>query len=216
MVSNRDVARVRSATNSKAMGLFAAQFAVAMVWGGEVIKRLTPARGELHSTVLRRGDGEPHRALEAQLAAEKATRAAENEARTTEKRVMQADLDALLVKKTSVKVELEETKARSEEEIGRMKSEAANAWDLGKEEFLKSSEFEDLCAKKSLAYFKTGFASCVAQFRANGYSEEEHPAPFLSVARALEELPEEDEEAEDDADEGALGDDATPPSSPKQ
>ncbi|KZV34118.1 hypothetical protein F511_42558, partial [Dorcoceras hygrometricum] len=77
------------------------------------------------------------------------------------------------------------------------------------EEFLMSSEFENLCAKRSLAYFECGFKSCVAQFRANGYPEEEHPAPFLSVTRALEELSDDDEEFDEGADEGASGDEAT-------
>ncbi|KZV23527.1 hypothetical protein F511_36603 [Dorcoceras hygrometricum] len=108
-------------------------------------------------------------------------------------------------------VELDETKARAVVEIGRLRTEAAEAWGLGKEEFLKSSEFNDLCMKRSLDYFKSGFQSCVAQFRANGYSEEEHPAPFLSMARAVEELPNDEEEAADGADEDALGDEATPP-----
>ncbi|KZV49584.1 hypothetical protein F511_15444 [Dorcoceras hygrometricum] len=98
----------------------------------------------------------------------------------------------MTAKKTTVEVELDETKARAEAEIGRLRSEASNALGLGKEEFLKSSEFDDVCAKRSLAYFESGFKSCVAQFRANGYSEEEHPAPFLSVARALDVLPDDE------------------------
>ncbi|KZV58484.1 hypothetical protein F511_23429 [Dorcoceras hygrometricum] len=50
--------------------------------------------------------------------------------------------------------------------------------------------------------------------RANGYSEEEHPAPFLTVNRAMEELSDEDEEeVDEDDEEDEAG--ATPPSSPK-
>ncbi|KZV49752.1 hypothetical protein F511_07303 [Dorcoceras hygrometricum] len=41
--------------------------------------------------------------------------------------------------------------------------------------------------------FEQGFNGCLAQFRANGYSETEHPTPFLSVLKALEDLPEEGE-----------------------
>ncbi|KZV19133.1 hypothetical protein F511_41946 [Dorcoceras hygrometricum] len=37
------------------------------------------------------------------------------------------------------------------------------------------------------------FNRCLAKFRANGYSETEHPTPFLSVLKALEDLPEEGE-----------------------
>ncbi|KZV52570.1 hypothetical protein F511_24428 [Dorcoceras hygrometricum] len=93
------------------------------------------------------------------------------------------------VTKTAVEVELDKTKARAAEEFERLKGEATNALDLGKEEFLKSSEFDNLFAKKFVAFFKTGFESCVAQFRANGYFNEEYPASFLSVRRALEESP---------------------------
>ncbi|KZV54490.1 hypothetical protein F511_27158 [Dorcoceras hygrometricum] len=69
-------------------------------------------------------------------------------------------------------------------------------------------------AKKSLAYFKTGFESCVAQFRANGYSEEEHPAPFLSMRRALEEMPDDDEEAAEEEEEEDDADTTPPPPRP--
>ncbi|KZV26635.1 hypothetical protein F511_15743 [Dorcoceras hygrometricum] len=62
---------------------------------------------------------------------------------TADNMLMMAELDVLLAKKTAIEVELDETKARAEAEIGRLRSEAANAWGLGKEEFLKSPEFED-------------------------------------------------------------------------
>ncbi|KZV15701.1 myosin heavy chain-related protein [Dorcoceras hygrometricum] len=199
MVPDRDVARVRSA--SEVVALFAAQLAAAMVWGGEVIKRLTQTQREANSTRQSFDEVmEHHTELEMQLEVEKAARAAEKEASAAEKKVMGAELD--------------ETKARAEAEIRRLRSEAANAWDLGKEDFLNSSEFDDLCTKKSLDYFRSGFEGCVAQFRANGYFEEEHATPFLSLAVALEYLPEEDDEEANDDDEE---DDAcaTPPSSPK-
>ncbi|KZV55940.1 Chromatin remodeling complex subunit-like protein isoform 1 [Dorcoceras hygrometricum] len=104
----------------------------------------------------------------AAMAIEKGVLAAEKEALKAENRAIRIELDALLVNKTAVE-----------------------------EEFVKSSEFDDLCVKRSLAYFKSGFQSCVAQFRANGYSEEEHPAPFLNVARDVEELPDDEEEADE-------------------
>ncbi|KZV19609.1 hypothetical protein F511_10512 [Dorcoceras hygrometricum] len=52
----------------------------------------------------------------------------------------------------------------------------------------------------------------MAQFRANGYPEEEHPAPFLDAKKALRDMPEDDEEAAEEEEEEA---DATSPSSPK-
>ncbi|KZV42646.1 cold shock domain-containing protein 3-like [Dorcoceras hygrometricum] len=149
-------------------------------------------------------------ALEAQLAAERVARAAEEE-------TIRSELYSALAKKTAVEVELEEAKARAEEEARRLRNEAINAWDLSKEEFLQSSEFETLCAKKVLGYFKVGFSGCLAQFRANGYSEEEHPTSFLDFKKALadmadaEEAEEEEEEEEEEEDEA----DVTSPSSPK-
>ncbi|KZV57773.1 hypothetical protein F511_13318 [Dorcoceras hygrometricum] len=134
MIPDRDIVRVQNAPDSDAVGSFAAQFA-AMVWGSEVINRLTRARRE--------------------------------EALTIEKKAVVAEFEAL-----------------AEGEIQLLKGEAENAWGLGKEEFLKSSEFDDLCAKKSLAYFDCGFKGYLAQFQANEYLEEEHQAPFLSMARA--------------------------------
>ncbi|KZV56032.1 hypothetical protein F511_16230 [Dorcoceras hygrometricum] len=116
---------------------------------------------------------------------------------------------------TAAEAELEEDKAWAEEEIGHLRTEAANAWDVGKEDFLKSSEFDKLCAKKSVRFFRAGFESCVAQLRANGYSEEEHPVSFLSVRKGLEELPDDEAEAEEEEEGEVSGDESTPPSPPK-
>ncbi|KZT75515.1 hypothetical protein F511_47460 [Dorcoceras hygrometricum] len=91
--------------------------------------------------------------LEAELAAEKEAQAAER--------------DALVA-------ELEKANAWAGQEAERLKSEA-------REEFLKSSEFDSLLVNKAWSYFKDGFWGCLAQFRANGYPEEEHPASFLDL-----------------------------------
>ncbi|KZV58357.1 serine/threonine-protein kinase dst1 [Dorcoceras hygrometricum] len=123
--------------------------------------------------------------LRAQLATERSAWATEEEA-------MRSELEAVLNEKTVVVAELEETKARAAEEAERMRDEVANAWALRKEEFHKSPEFERLCAKKLVAYFRSGFEGCVAQFRANGYPEEKHPAPFLDAKKALRDMPEDE------------------------
>ncbi|KZV29976.1 hypothetical protein F511_26996 [Dorcoceras hygrometricum] len=125
-----------------------------------------------------------------QLEAEKAALIVEKEALATDMKAIEAELETLTAKKLQWRLSL--TRPRPN-----LRGEAANSWGLGKEEFLKSSEFDDLCAKRSLTYFESDFKSCVAQLRANGYSEEEHPAPFLSVSRALEELSDDEEEADD-------------------
>ncbi|KZV28629.1 hypothetical protein F511_30351 [Dorcoceras hygrometricum] len=162
-----------------------AQFAAEMVWGGEVINHLTRARRELNVT-LQSFDVvlEHHTELEMQLAdldaisaqeerafevkglmAEKEALAADKEALTAEKRAVEAELEALTIKKTTVEVELDDNRARAEAEIKCLKAKAENAWGLGKEEFLKSSEFDNLCMKKSLACFECGFKSYVALLR---------------------------------------------------
>ncbi|KZV32482.1 hypothetical protein F511_27229 [Dorcoceras hygrometricum] len=116
--------------------------------------------------------------------------------------------------KTAVEVELEETKARAKDEAGHLMSEAINAWDLDMEEFLQSSEFGSLCAKKALGYFKVGLSGCLAQFRANGYSEEEHPTSFLDVKEALMDMADEEEVEEEEEEEEEEKADANPPNSP--
>ncbi|KZV28971.1 hypothetical protein F511_07531 [Dorcoceras hygrometricum] len=77
------------------------------------------------------------------------------------------------------------------EEVQKVQEEAEATWAKKKEDFLKSSAFDELCSTRALSFFEQGFNRCLAQFRANGYSETEHPAPFLSVLKALEDLPEE-------------------------
>ncbi|KZV52184.1 hypothetical protein F511_07139 [Dorcoceras hygrometricum] len=145
--------------------------------------------------------------LEKRLAEMEAARAEETRAAE----VLKAALET--------RAELDETKARAAEEAERMRGEVANAWALGKEEFLQSSEFERLCTKKSVAYFKSGFEGDVAQFRANGYPEEEHPAPFLDAKKSLRDMPEDEEEAVEEGDEEEEEEEeeggTTPPSSPK-
>ncbi|KZV28022.1 myosin-17-like [Dorcoceras hygrometricum] len=108
-----------------------------------------------------------------------------------EKRVLEAEKKALAIK-------LANTRARADGEIRsicsdveRLKGEAEDAWNLGKERFLKSLEFETLCSDKASVFFECEFKGFLAQFRANGYFEEEDPASFLDVVQSLENMPEE-------------------------
>ncbi|KZV36689.1 hypothetical protein F511_14792 [Dorcoceras hygrometricum] len=148
----------------------------ALAWGGEVIKRLTQAQregGDLrwsfddtaeHCTELetRLAEVEDARAEEARAAemhrATLETRGlrleAERAALVFEKRALAAEKKAIEAEKVAMRAELDDTKARAEEDGGRLRSEAIHAWDLGKEEFLKSSEFDTLCAKKAVAYIR--------------------------------------------------------------
>ncbi|KZV58409.1 hypothetical protein F511_15843 [Dorcoceras hygrometricum] len=209
----------------------------AVAWGGDVIKHLTQAQRVANDTHLHFVEAMGHHTkLVAQLEEMKVIRdqekeaadavqealrtqlATEHAARATEEEAMRSELKASLNEKTSVEAELEETKARAAEEAECMRDEVTNAWALGKEEFLKSPKFERLCANMLVAYFRSGFEGCVAQFRANGYPEEEHPAPFLDMKKALRDMPEDDEEAaaeEEEEEEDEDKAEATSPSSPK-
>ncbi|KZV39233.1 hypothetical protein F511_30369 [Dorcoceras hygrometricum] len=110
----------------------------------------------------------------------------------------------LMQESEEMAVELESSRTRAfraeaenkalQAEVDKWKDEAANSWELGKEKFLQSKEFRVLCSGKALAFFEKGFDGCLAQFRESGYTEEEHPASFLDVERALANLPDEEEE----------------------
>ncbi|KZV46148.1 hypothetical protein F511_21156 [Dorcoceras hygrometricum] len=226
---DRDIGRLSGASISS-------NLASALDWKGEVIKRLTRAQRETNDLRRHFDDMTEHcTQLEMRLAEVEAPRAdderaaearradletrglrleAERAALMAEKRAMVKEKESLEAKKATMRSKLDETKARAEEEAGRLRSEAIHASDLGKEEFLKSSEFDTLCAKKVVSYFKVGFEGCVAQFRANDYSEEEHPAPFLDVKKALMDIPDEDEEEADEEEEEEDDADATPPPPP--
>ncbi|KZV41345.1 hypothetical protein F511_37993 [Dorcoceras hygrometricum] len=107
--------------------------------------------------------------MEAIRADERMASEARWEALEAERKALVTEKEALAVEKEALVAELAETRARAEGEIQHLKGEAENAWGLGKEEFL-SSEFDDMCAEKSLAYFESGFKGCLAQFRANCYT----------------------------------------------
>ncbi|KZV33904.1 hypothetical protein F511_26268 [Dorcoceras hygrometricum] len=187
-----------------------------LAWGGEVIKCLTRAQqeaGDLHRSF---DDAAEHfTQLETRLAEVEAAWA--EEARVAEmhlaaletrglwleaeKKALAVEKEALEAENAALRAELDENKARAEEEAERLRGESINAWDLGKEAFLKSSEFGVLCANKALGYFKFGFSGCLAQFRANGYSKKEHPASFLDVKKALMYMGDEEEAEEEEVEE---------------
>ncbi|KZV17015.1 putative Ufm1-specific protease [Dorcoceras hygrometricum] len=178
MAPDRDLQVLERADDIEAVGHFAANMTSAMAWGGEHAEVV--ARLEELEVLRAREDGAAkaqREALEAELPAEKEARAAEKEA-------LGAELEG---------------KGWAEQEAERLKSDA-------REEFLKSPEFDALLAKKAWGYFKDGFWGCLAQFRANGYSEEEHPASLLDVQQALAEVGDkeeaEEEEEEHDEEEG--------------
>ncbi|KZV20451.1 hypothetical protein F511_39795 [Dorcoceras hygrometricum] len=141
------------------------------------------------------GTGLWNKAAEAVQEALRSQIVTERVARATEEEALWVELEEALEAKTDAEAELERTRARAAEEVERLRAEVTNARTLWKDDFLKSSEFDRLCVMKSVAYFKSSFDGAVAQFRANGYPEEEHP-PFLDMKKALREMPDEDAEEE--------------------
>ncbi|KZV07016.1 hypothetical protein F511_45503 [Dorcoceras hygrometricum] len=177
--------------------------------GGQVVRRLTRA----HRTVKasRRKFDEAmgrHAEMVARLEELEALRAQDEVVAAAQRRELEAELaaekEARAAEKRALGAELERANARAERV---------------KEDFLKSPEFDSLPAKKSWGYFKDGFWGCLAQFRSNGYSKEEHPASFLDLQQALENLGDDDnaEDEEEEPEEGEVDGDAeaNPPNSPK-
>ncbi|KZV33599.1 hypothetical protein F511_34819 [Dorcoceras hygrometricum] len=189
----------------------------AIVWGGEMVRRLTHSHQKVRST--RRNfdkSSRQHTEAVAKLKELEACRARELEEAKTQQELLEAELitekEARVAEKEAMRAELEEAKARSEQEAERLKGEA-------REEFLNSPEFDVLLGKRVFSYFKDGLWGCLAQFRANGYSEEEHPASFLDLQEALAKLGDEEaseEEVEEGQEEGEIGSGAedNPPNSP--
>ncbi|KZV47948.1 hypothetical protein F511_32472 [Dorcoceras hygrometricum] len=182
-----------------------------MAWGGEVIRRLTRA----HRTVKasRRKFDEAmgrHAEMVARLEELEALRAQDEVVATAQRRGLEAELAA--------EKEARAAKTRAREALGAELERANARAERAKEDFLKSPEFDSLLAKKAWGYFKDGFWGCLAQFRSNGYSEEEHPASFLDLQQAVDDFGDyDDAEDEEEQEEGEVDGDteANLPSSPK-
>ncbi|KZV26739.1 hypothetical protein F511_20908 [Dorcoceras hygrometricum] len=185
---------------------------VAMAWGGEVIRRLTRA----HRTVkARRKKFDEamgrHAEMVARLEEMEVLRAQDEVVAAAQRRGLEAELAA--------EKEARAAETRAREALGAELERANARAERAKEDFLKSPEFDSLLAKKAWGYFKDGFWGCLAQFRSNGYSEEEHPASFLDLQQALENLGNDDdaEDEEEEQEEGEVDGDAEAnlPNSPK-
>ncbi|KZV45199.1 hypothetical protein F511_11799 [Dorcoceras hygrometricum] len=219
MAPDRDVRVLRKARNADVVGHFSSHAAAVVAWGGEMVKRLTKVHQKMnasrdqfdkamgqHADVLARLEE-----LETFGSREKEAAEAQREALEAQMLVEKEAHEAEKAAREMLEAELEEVKSRAARDAERLKLE-------GKEEFLKSPEFDTLLGKKAGGFFKNGFFGCVAQWRANGYPEEEHPASFLNVQQAIAEMPDEEEvqeeEEDEDEEEGGNGSEATPPSSP--
>ncbi|KZV54597.1 hypothetical protein F511_26022 [Dorcoceras hygrometricum] len=211
MAPEPDVSVLIQANDTEVIAHFSAH--IAPFGGGEMVRRLTHSHQKVRST--RRNferASRQHAEAVAKLKELEACRARELEEAKTQQELLETELiaekEARVAEKEAMSAELEEAKARSEQEAERLKGEAG-------EEFLKSPEFDVLLGKRAFSYFKDGFWGCLTQFRANGYSEEEHPASFLDLQEALAKLGDEDEEYEGEQEEREVGDDVednAPPS----
>ncbi|KZV22227.1 hypothetical protein F511_34125 [Dorcoceras hygrometricum] len=177
--------------------------------GGEVVKRLTRAHRTVKASRKKFDEAMGrHAEMVARLEELEVLRAQDEVVAVTQRKELEAELaaekEARAAEKRALGAELERANARAERV---------------KEDFLKSPEFDSLLVKKAWGYFKDGFWGCLAQFRSNGNSEEEHPASFLNLQQALENLGDYDdaEDEEEEQEEGEVGDDteANTPNSPK-
>ncbi|KZV23557.1 hypothetical protein F511_35779 [Dorcoceras hygrometricum] len=188
---------------------------MSLAWFGEAASRFSKARAEVIKT-KRSYDGVlgRHEALLKQLEEIQTKENVEKESLNAELESARAEAQTFKIQVQSLETQVKSLEARaelSEEEsklhlakVEKLQEERANSWALEKEKFLKSKDFDSLCLKRAVMYFDKGFDGCLAQFRANGYSEEEHPASFLDVEQALADMP-------DDPVEGSSGPGETPP-----
>ncbi|KZV52197.1 hypothetical protein F511_07152 [Dorcoceras hygrometricum] len=175
----------------------------ALVWSGSVANRLIRAREEVTKTKHSMDEMlENHEGLMKQLAEIRANNDKEKEVMALELEASRAEAQL----SNARTLHAEEENRALQAEVDRWKGEAENSWELGKEKFLQSKEFKVLCSGKALTFFEKGFDGCLAQFRESGYTEEEHPASFLDVERALASMSD-DEDAEEDG----SGRENTPP-----
>ncbi|KZV13836.1 hypothetical protein F511_44970 [Dorcoceras hygrometricum] len=193
-----------------------------LAWFGEAASRFSKARAEVIKT-KRSYDGVlgRHEALLKQLeeiqtkeSVEKESLSAELEYARAEAQTYKAQAQSLETQVQFLEIQVQSLDARAQcaeeenklrlAEVEKLQEERANSWALEKENFLKSMDFDSLCLKKAVMYFDKGFEGYLAQFRANGFSEEEYPATFLDVEQALSDMPEDQEE-------GSSGPGETPP-----
>ncbi|KZV52357.1 hypothetical protein F511_22560 [Dorcoceras hygrometricum] len=197
IVTVKDFDQLKKASDLGVFETVGLHFMQSLAWFGEAANRFSKVRAEVIKT-KRSMDGMlgRHEALMKQL---EEIQTKEN----VEKESLFAELESARAEVQTLKAQMQSLEARaqrSEEEIKlhlaeveKLQEEKANYWALEKEKFLKSKDFYSLCLKKAVMYFDKGFDGCLAQFRANGYSEEEHPASFLDVEQALVDMPEDPE-----------------------
>ncbi|KZV20640.1 hypothetical protein F511_20672 [Dorcoceras hygrometricum] len=215
MVPDQDFDQLKRTPDLEVFESAGLHFMQSLAWFGEAASRFSKARAEVIKT-KRSYDGVlgRHEALLKQLEEIQTKENVEKESLNAELGSARAEAQTFKIQVQSLETQVQYLEARAQlsekesklhlAEVEKLQEERANSWALAKEKFLKSKDFDSLCLKKAVMYFDKGFEGCLAQFRANGFSEEEYPAPFLDVEQALADMPEDQEE-------GGSGPGATPP-----
>ncbi|KZV50391.1 hypothetical protein F511_33782 [Dorcoceras hygrometricum] len=205
MVPDQDFDQLKRTPDLEVFESAGLHFMQSLAWFGEAASRFSKARAEVIKT-KRSYDGVlgRHEALLKQLEEIQTKENVEKESLDAEIESARAEAQTFKIQLQSLETQVQYLEARaqlSEEEskldlaeVEKLQEERANSWALEKENFLKSKDFDSLCLKKAMMYFDKGFEGCLAQFRANGFSEEEYPDPFLDVEQALADMPEDQEE----------------------
>ncbi|KZV53570.1 hypothetical protein F511_27294 [Dorcoceras hygrometricum] len=186
MAPDRDVRVLRKARNADVVGHFSSNLAAAVAWGGEMVKRLTKAHQKMNASrdQFDKAMGQ-HAEVLARLEELETLRSREKEAAEAQREALEAQMlvekeahEAEKAAREMLEAELEEVKSRAAQDAECLKLE-------GKEEFLKSPEFDTLLGKKAGA-----------------------------IAEMPDEEEVQEEEEDEDEEEGGNGSEATPPSSP--
>ncbi|KZV23790.1 hypothetical protein F511_22454 [Dorcoceras hygrometricum] len=184
-VPELDLPVVNSASDKAITEALASNFLQALVWGGELSRRVSKARETARSS--RRSLDEfmvEHNKLMKEIEDVRGTSDAE-------KKSLEQKMAASEASVTRLQEEIKEVGEEADDRIKKVQEKAEASWEKKKEDFLKSDEFDRLCSTRALSFFQHGFDGCLAQIRANGYSEAEHPFSFLNVLKSLEALPNE-------------------------
>ncbi|KZV35615.1 hypothetical protein F511_27759 [Dorcoceras hygrometricum] len=155
--------------------------------GGELSRRVTKAREVAHSSKRSLNDVmAKHDKLMKEI--EDVRGASDAEKKSLEQKLAASEASVIRLQE-----EMKKAGEEAEEKIKKVQEEAEASWEKRKVDFLKSDEFDRLCATRALSFFQHGFDGCLSHIRANGYSEAEHPFYFLDVLKSLEALPDDGE-----------------------
>ncbi|KZV24597.1 hypothetical protein F511_38306 [Dorcoceras hygrometricum] len=150
MAPDRDVRVLRKARNADVVGHFSSHAAAVVAWGGEMVKRLTKAHQKMNASrdQFNKAMGQ-HAEVLARLEELETLRSREQEAAAAQREALEAQVvaereahEAEKAAREMLEAELEEIKSQAARDAERLKLE-------GKEEFLKSPEFDTLLGRKA-------------------------------------------------------------------